>query len=149
MNSKQWIHINRITALEWRPTSGQTIWYTVNSVLRGHSKKRSKIDSQDWLLLNAGRKYCRMLQKSILQYFRPALSHNLSLRSLFCLYLSDRFRQVILYVLKFRTLFSFCSHINSWLSGLESANCLSEESRPFFWQATSFRNFRTFTVLAG
>ena len=89
-------------------------------------KKRSKIDFQDRLSLNAGRKYCRMLQKSILQYFRPALSYHLSLRSLFCLCLSGRFRQVILYVLKFRTLFSFCSHINSWLSGLESANCLSE-----------------------
>ena len=36
---------------------------------------------------------------SILQYFRPSLSYHLSLRSLFCLFLSDRFtRFFLLYV---------------------------------------------------
>ena len=34
---------------------------------------------------------------SILQYFRPALSYNLPLRPLFCLFLSGRLRQVSLY----------------------------------------------------
>ena len=34
---------------------------------------------------------------SILQYFRPALSYHLSLRSVFCLFLSGRLRQVLLY----------------------------------------------------
>ena len=34
---------------------------------------------------------------SILQYFQPSLSNHLSLRSLFCLFLSGRFRQVLLY----------------------------------------------------
>ena len=34
----------------------------------------------------------------MLQYFRPSLSYRLSLRSLFCLFLSDRFTQVLLYV---------------------------------------------------
>ena len=34
---------------------------------------------------------------SILQYFRPSLSYHLSLRYLFCLFLSGRFRQVLLY----------------------------------------------------
>ena len=34
---------------------------------------------------------------SILQYFRPSLSYHLSLRSLFCLFLSDRLSQVLLY----------------------------------------------------
>ena len=34
---------------------------------------------------------------SILQYFRPSLSYYLSLRFLFCLYLSGRVRQVLLY----------------------------------------------------
>ena len=33
---------------------------------------------------------------SILQYFRPSLSYHLSLRSLFCLFLSGRFTQVLL-----------------------------------------------------
>ena len=38
-----------------------------------------------------------MQVKSIAQYFRPSLSYRLSLRSLFCLFLSGRLRQVLLY----------------------------------------------------
>ena len=36
--------------------------YTVKPDLSGHSKRRAKIGFQDRLLLNAGQKYCRMLQ---------------------------------------------------------------------------------------
>ena len=50
------------------------------------------------LSLNAGQKYCRMLQESILQYFGPSLSYHLSLKPLFCLFLSDQLRQVLLYL---------------------------------------------------
>ena len=57
------------------------------------------IGFQDQLSLNAGQKYCRMLQESILQYFLPSLSYNLALRPLFCLFLNGRFRQVLLYIL--------------------------------------------------
>ena len=46
----------------------------VNPVLNGHSKRRTKIGFQGRLSLNAGQMYCRMLQESILQNFRPALS---------------------------------------------------------------------------
>ena len=35
---------------------------TVKPVLIGHSKRRPKIGFQDQLSLNAGQKYCRMLQ---------------------------------------------------------------------------------------
>ena len=35
---------------------------------------------------------------SILQYFRPSLSYHLSIRPLFCLFLSGRLRQVLLYI---------------------------------------------------
>ena len=35
---------------------------TVIPVLSGHSKRRPKIGFQDLLSLNAGQKYCRMLQ---------------------------------------------------------------------------------------
>ena len=35
---------------------------------------------------------------SILQYFRPSFSYHLSLRSVFCLFLSGRIRQVLLYL---------------------------------------------------
>ena len=38
---------------------------------------------------------------SILQYFRSSLSYHLSLRYLFCLFLSGRLRQVLLYVYAF------------------------------------------------
>ena len=34
---------------------------------------------------------------SILQYFRPSLSYHLSYRAFFCLFLSGRFTQVLLY----------------------------------------------------
>ena len=67
---------------------------TVKFVLSDHSKRRPNIGFQDQLSLNAGQKYCRILQESILQYFRPSLSYHLSLRPLFCLYLSGPLRQV-------------------------------------------------------
>ena len=70
---------------------------TVKPALSGHSKRRPKIGFQDRLSLNDGQKYCRMLQESILQYFRPSLSYFLSLRLLFCQFLSGRLRQVLLY----------------------------------------------------
>ena len=38
-------------------------------------------------------------KESILQYFRPSLSYHLSLRSLFGLFLSGCFTQVLLYVI--------------------------------------------------
>ena len=64
-------------------------------------KKKTKNDFQDRLLLNAGQKYCRMLEESILPYFRPSLSYHLSLRSLFCPFLNGRLRQVLLYLTSF------------------------------------------------
>ena len=50
------------------PTTQSSKFYTVK-LLIGHSKRNSKIGFQDQLLLDAGQKYCRMLQVSILQYF--------------------------------------------------------------------------------
>ena len=61
-------------------------------------KKKTNIGFQDRFSLNADRKYCRMLQESILQNFRPSLNYLLSLRLLFCLFLSGRLRQVLLYM---------------------------------------------------
>ena len=40
-------------------------------------------------------------RESILQSFRPSLSYHLSVGSLFCLFLSGRFTQVLLYILPF------------------------------------------------
>ena len=69
----------------------QFIRYSKTCVKRPLSK-RPKIVFQNQLSLNAGQKYC-----SILQYFQPSLSYHLSLRSLFCLLLSGCFTQVLLY----------------------------------------------------
>ena len=41
--------------------------------------------------------HVKSIAGSILQYFRPSLSYHLSLISLFCLFLSGRLRQVLLY----------------------------------------------------
>ena len=48
---------------------------------------------------------------SILQYFRPSLSYPLSLRSLFCLFLCGRLRQVLLY----HTLLRLCFVVISFI----------------------------------
>ena len=56
-----------LVKIEWPQST------TVLPVLSGHSK-RPKLVYQDQLSLNAGQKYCRMLQKSILQYFRSSLT---------------------------------------------------------------------------
>ena len=89
---------------------------SVKPVLSGHSKKRLKIGIlgqvwylivsfsdlhllsyfQDRLLLNAGQKYCRMLQGSILQYIQASSSYHLFLRPLFWLFLSSGLKQVLL-----------------------------------------------------
>ena len=60
---------------------------TVKPVLSGHSERRPNIGFQDRLSLNASQKY-----------FRPSLSYHLQLRPLFCLFLSGRLKQVLLYM---------------------------------------------------
>ena len=95
-------------------------------------KKWRKIGFQDWLSLNAGQKYCRMLQESILQYFQPALSYYLSLRPLFCLFLvaaHDRFYCV----LKFWTLFTFCSQIECGHQGWNLLNDCQNNKQERHW----------------
>ena len=63
----------------------------------GHSQKDQKNGFQDQLLLNAGQKYCRMLPLEHSAILLTSLSYKLSLRPLFCLFLSGRFTQVLLY----------------------------------------------------
>ena len=114
---------------------------TVKPVLSGHSKRRQKISFQNQLSLNACQKDCRMLQESILQYFRPSLRYNSPLRPLFCLFLSGRLRQVLLYkvMLSWFCLGLFLSttanKINSPLAG--RANPLPHRDTPFCKQSRS------------
>ena len=64
---------------------------------RATLKKRLKIGFPDQLSLNADQKYAECSTGSILQYFHPSLGYHLSLRSLFCLFLSGCFTQALLY----------------------------------------------------
>ena len=52
---------------------------------------------QGQLSIYAGQMYCRLLQREHSANFRPSLSYHLSLISMFCLFLSGRLRQVLLY----------------------------------------------------
>ena len=77
--------------------------------LKPQIKKKTKIDFQDRLMLNACQKYCRMLQRkhsAILLTFIKLLYH-LTLISLFCLFLSGHLRQVLLFTLNLRVLGNF------------------------------------------
>ena len=71
---------------------------TVKPVLSGHSKRRPKlIFKTDYRFMQV-KSIEECSKGSILQYFLPSLSYHLSLISLFCLFLSDHLRQVLLYV---------------------------------------------------
>ena len=84
--------------------SGSTLFSTlINSTysktcVKQPLSKRHKIVFQDQLSLNAGQKYCRMLQGEhsaiILTFIKPPFV----LRSLFCQFLSGNFTHVLLYL---------------------------------------------------
>ena len=69
-------------------------------------KKTKKKWFQDQFCLMQVKSIAECSNGSILQYFQPALSYHLSLRSLFCHFLSGRFTQVMdmVDILKFQTL---------------------------------------------
>ena len=74
--------------------------YTVKHVQIGHSKKDQKCFFKTDYRLMQVKSIAECSKGSILQYFRPSLSYQLSLRPLFCLLvLSSRFTQDLLYVL--------------------------------------------------
>ena len=69
--------------------------YTVKPVLSCRSKKDQKLFFKtDYSLMQV--KSIAEFSKRMLQ--APSLSYQLSLRPLFCLFLSDRFRHVLLYL---------------------------------------------------
>ena len=69
----------------------------VKPVLSGHSKRRQKLVFKANYGLMQVIRIAECSKRSILQYFPPSLSYRLSLRSLFCLFLSGRLRQVLMY----------------------------------------------------
>ena len=72
---------------------------TVKPVLSGCSKRRPKLVFNAYYRLMQVKSIAECSKGSILQYFRPSFSYFFSLRSLFCLFLSGRLRQVLLYLL--------------------------------------------------
>ena len=74
--------------------------YTVYSKIcvKWPLSKRLKIGFQGQVSLNAGQKYCRMLQGEHSAIHLTFIKLHLLLRSLFCLFLSGRFTQVLLYI---------------------------------------------------
>ena len=61
--------------------------------------KRPKIGFQDRLSLNAGQKYCRMLHGEHSAILSTFIKLPFVIRSLFCLFLSGLFTQVLVYVI--------------------------------------------------
>ena len=80
------------------PFDAFEIHRTVKSVLRGHSKRRPKIVFKTDYGLMQIKSIAECSKGSILQYFRPSLRYHLSLKPLFCLFLSGCLRHVLLYL---------------------------------------------------
>ena len=65
--------------------------------LKQSLSKRLTIGFQDQLLLNAGQKYCRMLQGEHSAILLTCIKLPFVINTLFCLFLSGHLRQVSLY----------------------------------------------------
>ena len=74
-----------------------SIWADSKTCVKRPLSKRPKIGFKTNYLLMQVKSIAECSKWSILQYFRPSLSYHLSLRSFFCLFLSGRFTQVLLY----------------------------------------------------
>ena len=104
-------------------------------------KKKTRIGFQDRLSLNTGQKYCRMLQESILQYFRPSLSYHLSLRPLLCLFLSGRLRQILLYMNSLELLNLL--NVDSTYHRVAASRALySKKKKNFLWLSLGRNQYR-------
>ena len=73
--------------------------HTVKPVENSHSQKDRKLPFKTNYRLMHVKSIAECSKGSILQYFR-SLSYHLSLSSLFCLFWSGRFTQVLLYLQK-------------------------------------------------
>ena len=65
--------------------------------LNGHSHKEQKLVFKIIYSFMQVKRIAECSKGSILQYFRPSLTYHLSLRALFCLFLSDHLRRVFLH----------------------------------------------------
>ena len=76
-----------------------TLRCTVKPVLSGHSKSTPKIVFQYGLSLNAGQKYCRMLQGEHSAILSTFIKLPFSIKTFVLSFLSGRLRQVLLYLM--------------------------------------------------
>ena len=73
-------------------SSALTTEHTVKPSLNGHSQKDQKLVLKTSYHLMQAKSIAECSNWSILQYFQPSVSYHLSLRSLFCLFLSGLFK---------------------------------------------------------
>ena len=92
--------------------------YSKTCVKRPLSKDRKLIFKTNYRVMQV-KSIADCSKGSILQYFRPALSYHLSLRSLICLFLSGRLTQVLLYFF-FLQVQDFSSSWQSCVSSVRS-----------------------------
>ena len=69
--------------------------YSKTCVKRPLSKDKKMVFKTDYCLMQV-KSIAQCSKESLLQYFRPSLSYQLSLRSLFFIFLNGRFTQVLL-----------------------------------------------------
>ena len=81
---------------------------TIKRVKRPFSK-RPKIGFQDQLLLDAGQKYCRMLQGEHSAILSTFIKLPFVIKSLFCLFSRGRFTQVLLYTVYVQISLHICT----------------------------------------
>ena len=74
---------------------------TVKPVLNGHSQKDRKLVFKTNYRLMQVKSIAECSKVSVPQYFRPSLSYRLSLRIFVLSILSDRFTQVVQYIIKY------------------------------------------------
>ena len=111
------------------------VYYYSKTCLKRPLKHNTKIFFQYPLSLDAGQKYCiaEYSKGCILQYVRPSLIYNFPIRPLFCLFLSGRSRQVILYINGFRE--KLPVSIQSWAKAslLAKRHSLTGRCSGLFW----------------
>ena len=71
--------------------------YSKTLIKRSLKKRTKTVFKANYCLMQV-KSITKCSMGSILQYFRPSLNYSLSLRSLFCQFLSGHLRKVLLYV---------------------------------------------------
>ena len=99
-------------------------WYS-RTFVKPPLSKSPKNGFQDEYLLMQVKSIAECSKEIILQYFRPSLSYQLSLTPLFCLFLSDCFTQVLLYLSKVPLLASIYTRDDQKVCRKVLLNCIA------------------------